>query len=132
MGLLDIKLLLFFLLSCRPRLTNKEAKKKWNLKAGVTVAMMLYANSHQIYKFWPAVVGIEMRREKSSLKMFDLFHRIGLSQNIHAVRAHVDNLSKVHYDEEIDWKHVFKASFSFRYFIETKYITFVLTIFLIF
>ncbi|XP_033629802.1 uncharacterized protein LOC117291906 isoform X2 [Asterias rubens] len=68
----------------RPRLTNKEAKKKWNLKAGVTVAMMLYANSHQIYKFWPAVVGIEMRREKSSLKMFDLFHRIGLSQNIHA------------------------------------------------
>ncbi|XP_071791442.1 uncharacterized protein [Asterias amurensis] len=68
----------------RPCLTNKEAQKKWNFKAGVTIAMMLYANSQQVYKFWPAVVGIEMRREKISLKMFELFHRIGLSQNIHA------------------------------------------------
>lgn len=103
-------------------LLNNRAQECYDARYGVLISILLYTRSpkyvtsyyylsnednyyiHRVYKFFPAVFGVELWRQGTSTKAFQFLHHLGVCQGIHAARACTDRIA-LNYDQEVkNWK----------------------------
>ncbi|XP_038053436.1 uncharacterized protein LOC119725904 isoform X2 [Patiria miniata] len=84
----------------RKKLTTREARAVWNLKAGNILAILLFMWRPDIYNLWQSVLGVEMWHQGATQKLITIFHRLGLCQAVVTVRSKVNQICTL-YDREL-------------------------------